>query len=544
MTSVQTRSMASQAILASKNIEIEKDHGVSTPIDSTKLSSSVNPSYYMFHDLSRISPVAMMQHESFNICQSQSWKEKSFNTDSSSESSSSDTLPIFSCKPSCITVNQSPTGSAVNFDFSTSEELNFNGGNVISLCQSLQGMSFHVNSLPETNKSPSLTSVFTPTLGQSQTMRTSEYHANTPQLEGGHSHFSTASQTDMCLNSPTYDRLFALIETNIKEIFNLRNTYSQINERFDKLEEKLGSEIHSNCSLISSLTDKWETDLRLVNEQVDSSFGYVDNRMDLIFLAKAKEIDEHFEELLEHVDTQVKKCTDAKTLELEKRMKNQSSDASPNTVLTALKKDLELKLRTFKEELLPLCCSTVNDYLERKEVDIDFEAIASECIDKKIHDAIRPMAHKNGVLAFQSPHSPLSNLFVAPIKNNGIVYPSAEHAFQHEKAIFCNDLALAQAILRDPCPFEAMATGKRVATNKEWQSIQLTVMEKILRLKLEQVPAFVNELKASENHYLVENTRSPYWGSGTPFNSPSIFCRQFPGQNRLGKLLVHIRDNF
>lgn len=151
---------------------------------------------------------------------------------------------------------------------------------------------------------------------------------------------------------------------------------------------------------------------------------------------------------------------------------------------------------------------------------------------------------KNGVLAFQSPHSPLSNLFVAPIKNNGIVYPSAEHAFQHEKAIFCNDLALAQAILRDPCPFEAMATGKRVAINKEWQSIQLVIMEKILRLKLEQVPAFANELKASEDHYLVENTRSPFWGSGAPFNSPSIFCRQFPGQNCLGKLLVHIRDNY
>lgn len=123
---------------------------------------------------------------------------------------------------------------------------------------------------------------------------------------------------------------------------------------------------------------------------------------------------------------------------------------------------------------------------------------------------------KNGVLAFQSPHSPLSNLFVAPIKRNGIVYPSAEHVYQHSKAIFCNELALAQTILDNPCPFEAMATGKRVPINKNWQAIQLSRMEEVLRLKLEQVPAFAAELKASDNHYLVENTRSHFWGSGTP----------------------------
>lgn len=145
---------------------------------------------------------------------------------------------------------------------------------------------------------------------------------------------------------------------------------------------------------------------------------------------------------------------------------------------------------------------------------------------------------KNGVLAFQSPHSPLSNLFITPIERNGIVYPSAEHAYQHAKAISCEDYALAQSILGNLCPFEAMATGKRVSTNKEWQSSQLKVMEEILRLKMEQASAFADELKATENNYLVENTRSPFWGSGTPYNSASIFCRQFLGKNHLGKLLM------
>lgn len=122
--------------------------------------------------------------------------------------------------------------------------------------------------------------------------------------------------------------------------------------------------------------------------------------------------------------------------------------------------------------------------------------------------------------------------------------PSAEHAFQHAKAIECNEFSLAQSILDNPCPFEAMATGKRVPINKQWQEQQLELMEEILCLKLEQVPAFETELKSTANHILVENTRSSFWGSGTPYNSPSIFCVQFPGKNHLGKLLSHIRDHY
>lgn len=79
---------------------------------------------------------------------------------------------------------------------------------------------------------------------------------------------------------------------------------------------------------------------------------------------------------------------------------------------------------------------------------------------------------KNGVVSFQSPHSPLSNLFPAPIKCNGITFQSAEHAFQHAKAVHCKDFVRAKTILNDPCPFEAMATGKRVEAKNDWASIQ------------------------------------------------------------------------
>lgn len=152
--------------------------------------------------------------------------------------------------------------------------------------------------------------------------------------------------------------------------------------------------------------------------------------------------------------------------------------------------------------------------------------------------------YKNGVVSFQSQFSPLSNLFIAPLKRNGINFHSSEHAYQHAKEMHVKGCALARSILDEPCPYEAMAIGKRAPITKEWQSIQLLVMEEILRMKLEQVPQFERELKSTSNHHLVENARSHFWGSGTYYNAPSIYSRNYPGQNHMGKLLERIRDHY
>lgn len=152
--------------------------------------------------------------------------------------------------------------------------------------------------------------------------------------------------------------------------------------------------------------------------------------------------------------------------------------------------------------------------------------------------------YKNGVVAFQSHHSPLSNLYQAPIKRNGIIYRSAEHAYQHVKAMHCKDPAIAHTVLKEISPYDAMAAGKRVKITPDWHSKQITIMEEILRAKLEQVPVFADELRATANHRLIENTRSAFWGSGTTYNSDSIFSNNYPGSNQLGKLLEKIREHF
>lgn len=73
---------------------------------------------------------------------------------------------------------------------------------------------------------------------------------------------------------------------------------------------------------------------------------------------------------------------------------------------------------------------------------------------------------RNGVVAFQSHHSALSNLFVALIRRNGLLFRSAEHAHQHAKAIVCKNTVAAHAILNEISPYDAMYIGKGIQTTK------------------------------------------------------------------------------
>lgn len=147
--------------------------------------------------------------------------------------------------------------------------------------------------------------------------------------------------------------------------------------------------------------------------------------------------------------------------------------------------------------------------------------------------------------AFQSCHSPLSNLFPCSVKKNGIVYASSEHCFQHTKAVENRDYSKARAILAEPDPFEAMMIAKSIKTSQDWlDSRQLQVMEEIAKLKKEQVPEFATELANSTNHKLVEFSRSYYWGAGHTTSVKQIFHGSFKGLNHFGRILEKVRSDF
>lgn len=151
---------------------------------------------------------------------------------------------------------------------------------------------------------------------------------------------------------------------------------------------------------------------------------------------------------------------------------------------------------------------------------------------------------RNGVVAFQSEHSPLSNLYPCQIKQNGLVYNSAEQAYQYQKATFHHDTRRASRILKETSPYEIMAIAREIKDSPQWREKQIEIMTDIIKAKMEQVLPFKELLKSTGSHHLVENSRNYFWACGCTYNSDLIFIRNYPGQNNMGKLLEFVRDNF
>lgn len=134
------------------------------------------------------------------------------------------------------------------------------------------------------------------------------------------------------------------------------------------------------------------------------------------------------------------------------------------------------------------------------------------------------------IKVFNGEHKFLSNFFYSPICYDGIVYETAEHAYQAQKT---NDKIWKERIRSAPTPAAARRTGKFVIIKPEWGNIKLDVMEQILKIKF----GFGNSnlrkmLLATGTKELIEgNTwNDTFWG----------VC-DGKGENHLGIILMKIR---
>lgn len=145
-------------------------------------------------------------------------------------------------------------------------------------------------------------------------------------------------------------------------------------------------------------------------------------------------------------------------------------------------------------------------------------------------------------IAFQSEHSPLSNLFPCNIKFEGLAYNSAEQCYQHLRAVHHNKTQLARDIMATINPYDIMAQSKEITDNEDWIRTRLTTMEKIVRTKADQVPLFHDYLKSTSNYRLIENTWNSFWGSACSFDSKAVWERSFRGLNHFGRILERVRS--
>ena len=130
---------------------------------------------------------------------------------------------------------------------------------------------------------------------------------------------------------------------------------------------------------------------------------------------------------------------------------------------------------------------------------------------------------------------PLDNFSSFKVEVDGYMYASLEEAFQ--SSLFLPDYPLiAEEIKRSHSAHEAQKIMfKNIDKVKYSNQEQVVIMEKLLRLKIEQNPYVFKKLLETHDSTIVEDSPKDYfWGWGIDRN----------GENNLGKLWMKLREEY
>lgn len=129
----------------------------------------------------------------------------------------------------------------------------------------------------------------------------------------------------------------------------------------------------------------------------------------------------------------------------------------------------------------------------------------------------------------------LSNFYPSIIKYEGVIYETAEAAFQAQKCVDADEKALFIGL----APSKAKKLGKKVLLRPDWETVKDIIMYKLLWIKFTANLELKDKLLATGDTLLIEGNHwhDKYWGV-CPFNGE-------PGEdglNRLGELLMRVRS--
>lgn len=148
----------------------------------------------------------------------------------------------------------------------------------------------------------------------------------------------------------------------------------------------------------------------------------------------------------------------------------------------------------------------------------------------------------NRVLRFNSDH-PLSNYYLAPIqipvigngeKDEAEEYLSVQHAYQCMRFDPAEHLDLIYDIKDTPDPVEATRMGELNGDSSVngWEDIEVSAMEMMMRVKLDQHPEIKRLLLQTEGWTLCDRaSKDTFWG-----------LIDGVGENHAGEMLMKIRE--
>lgn len=140
-----------------------------------------------------------------------------------------------------------------------------------------------------------------------------------------------------------------------------------------------------------------------------------------------------------------------------------------------------------------------------------------------------PVIHFNRV---NGPYGFLSNFARSPIRLDGYIWPTVEHYYQAQKFTGTEHEHLIR-LAASPALAAQLGRDRTRPLRSDWAEVRGEVMRRALLAKFSQHRRLKEQLLATVSATLVERTRQDaYWGDGGDGH----------GQNRLGRLLMQVRD--
>lgn len=124
----------------------------------------------------------------------------------------------------------------------------------------------------------------------------------------------------------------------------------------------------------------------------------------------------------------------------------------------------------------------------------------------------------------------LSNFSPHSVELDGMLFPTAEHAFQAMKTVDPLERLGVQATMT---PGQAKRAGRRVTLREDWEEIKVEVMHRVVAAKFMQHPELADRLVDTQGRELVEGNT---WGDRTWGVCDGV------GENLLGRILMDVRD--
>ena len=128
---------------------------------------------------------------------------------------------------------------------------------------------------------------------------------------------------------------------------------------------------------------------------------------------------------------------------------------------------------------------------------------------------------------------PFDNFSSFKVEWNGYLFASVEEAYQ-AASFMGSDEELVEKIKKSHSADEAqrIAYANRDKRREDWDDVKVSIMEELLRLKIEQNPYVKKKLLQTGDYMIVEDSpKDDFWGWGPNRN----------GQNNLGKLWMKLR---